>query len=161
MIIEAAEVVRRARAVAGLSQRELAVRAGVSQPVVSAYERGRREPSLSMLFKLVTATGCELSIVIESPLRQRVREQREEIVATAARRGAHNVRLLGSVARGDESETSDVDFLVDLDDDVSLLDLIGLERELAVLLGCDVDVVPARNLKPDIAQRALAEATPL
>jgi uncharacterized protein len=114
-----------------------------------------------MLFKLVTATGCELSIMVESPLRQRVREQRDAIVVTAARRGVRNVRLFGSVARGDESQTSDVDFLVDLDDDVTLLDLIGLERELALLLGCDVDVVPARNMKPEIAQRALAEATPL
>ena len=82
------------------------------------------------------------------------------IVAIAARRGVHNVRLFGSVGRGDEGGTSDVDLLVDLDAGVSLIDLIGLERELTQLLGCAVDVVPARNVKPDVAQRVLAEATP-
>jgi predicted nucleotidyltransferase len=128
----AANVLRRARVLAGLSQRELADRAGVSQPVISAYERGRR-----------------------------VRLHRETIVAIAARRGVRNVRLFGSVARGDDSETSDVDLLVDLDDGVSLLDLIGLERELTELLGCGVDVVPARNVKPGMARRVFAEATPL
>ena len=173
MTDSAANVLRRARAVAGLSQSELARRAGVSQPVISAYERGRREPGLSMLAKLVEATGCDLSIgvtpsvtstgdtLVESRLRRRVRLHRKAIVATAARRGVRNVRLFGSVARGDDRETSDVDLLVDLDDGVSLLDLIGLERELTELLGCGVDVVPARNLKPGVAERVLAEATPL
>jgi predicted nucleotidyltransferase len=167
-----AEVLRRARALSGLSQSELARRAGVSQPVISAYERGRREPGLSTLVKLVNATGCDVSIEvkptgtkagvapIESALRRRVRRRRKAIESAAARRGVRNVRLFGSVARGDDSDASDVDFLVDLDDGVSLVDLIGLERELTQLLGCEVDVVPARNVKPEVAQRVLAEATP-
>ena len=162
-----------ARKLAGLSQSELARRAGVSQPMISAYERGRREPGLSMLRKLVEATGCELSIEVrpttahgdprsaETPRQQWVRLQRDAIVATAAHRGAHNVRLFGSVARGTDHEGSDVDFLVDLDEDATLLDLIGLERELAELLGFPVDVVPARALKPSVAERALSEARPL
>lgn len=174
----AAVLLHRARCMAGLSQRELADRAGVSQPVISAYERGRREPSLSTLARLVAATGCELTIKVEhpdafdapalvefarveSPLRQRVRERRDTILAIAAARHARNLRLFGSVARGAENASSDVDLLVNLDEGVSLVDLIGLERELSDLLGCEVDVVPARSLKPGIAKRVLAEATPL
>lgn len=173
MVLTSAEVLRRARSLAGLAQRERADRAGVSQPVISAYERGRREPGLSMLTKLVNATGCEMvielvfrgshseSVPVERPLRQRVRDQREAILTIAARRGARNVRLFGSVARGDESSMSDVDFLVELDDGVSLIELIGLERELSELLGCAVDLVPERNVKAGISDRVLIEATPL
>lgn len=62
------------------------------------------------------------------------------------------MRLFGRVARGDDSESSDVDFLVDLDDGVSLGDLIGLERELTGLLGCGVAMVAARNLKFGVAE---------
>ena len=56
---------------------------------------------------------------------------------------------------------SDVDLLVDLDEGVSLVGLIGLERELAEILGGKVDVVPARNLKPGIVERVVAEAIEL
>jgi len=173
MFETAGDVLRRARLLSGLAQRELADRSGVSQPVISVYEKGRREPGLKMLNKLVDATGYELVIElvprgsrtqmvpVEQSLLRRVRQQREAILAIAARRGAHNVRLFGSVARGDESETSDVDLLVDLADGVSLLELIGLERELSELLGCEVDVVPERNVKAGIAERVMLEATPV
>lgn len=71
------------------------------------------------------------------------------------------MRVFGSVARGDDTETSDIDLLVDLDAGVSLVGLIGLERELSEILGRKVDVVPARNLKPELAARVLAEAVEL
>jgi len=71
------------------------------------------------------------------------------------------VRVFGSVARGDDTETSDIDLLVDLDPRVGLLDIVGLERELSELLGVDVDVVPAATLKPRIRDRVLREAVPL
>jgi predicted nucleotidyltransferase len=60
-----------------------------------------------------------------------------------------------------DTATSDIDLLVDLEEGVGLLDLIGLERELSELLGVDVDVVPAATLKPRIRARVLAEAIPL
>lgn len=69
--------------------------------------------------------------------------------------------MYGSVARGEDTATSDIDLLVDLDDGVSLVDLIGLERELRKLLGVDVDVVPADTLKPYIRALVLSEAIPL
>jgi hypothetical protein len=71
------------------------------------------------------------------------------------------VRVFGSVARGDETDESDIDLLVDLDEGVGLVDLVGLGRELTELLGSEVDVVPADALKPGIRDRVLAEAIPL
>lgn len=68
MVSGSGEILRRARKLSGLSQSEVARRAGVSQPVISAYERGRREPGLSMLVKLIDATGCDVSIEVR-PLR--------------------------------------------------------------------------------------------
>jgi hypothetical protein len=83
------------------------------------------------------------------------------VIDAAARRGGSNVRVFGSVARGDETDQSDIDLLVDLDAGVGLVDLIGLGRELSELLGSKVDVVPGDALKPGIRERVLAEASPL
>lgn len=69
--------------------------------------------------------------------------------------------MFGSVARGEDTATSDIDLLVDLDHGVGLFDLLGLERELGKLLGVDVDVVPADTLKPRIRALVLGEAIPL
>jgi predicted nucleotidyltransferase/DNA-binding XRE family transcriptional regulator len=168
---DAAAVIREARQRSGLSQAELARRAGVAQPVISAYETGRREPGLSMLDKLVRASGHDLLVEVvarpagrelpDSPVGLRLRRQRRAILDAAVRRRASNVRVFGSVARGDDDEDSDIDLLVDLADDVSLVELIGLEREVSELLGRRVDVVPARGLKPAVARRVLADAVPL
>lgn len=94
-------------------------------------------------------------------LAERVREKRAEILAIAAKHGARNVRVFGSVARGDADEQSDVDFLAEFDLDRSLLDHAALLLELQELLGCPVDVVNERGLKPRFRNRALAEAMPL
>ena len=76
-----------------------------------------------------------------------VRQRREEILAAARRRGAHNVRLFGSLARGEAHAGSDVDFLVDFDPGRSLLDLSGLTLDLEELLGVRVDIVEASALR--------------
>jgi predicted nucleotidyltransferase len=81
-----------------------------------------------------------------------------EILGLAAKYGARNVRVFGSVARGQADERSDVDFLVEMDPGRSLLDLGGLQAELEALLGCPVDVVTEKALKPRIRGRILAEA---
>ncbi len=90
-----------------------------------------------------------------------IRENREEIARIAARYGAHNIRLFGSAAREEADEASDLDFLVELDADRSLLDLGGLQFELQELLGCPVDVVTERGLKKRIRDRVIREATPV
>lgn len=166
------EVLRLARQRARLSQTDLARRAGVAQSVISAYESGRREPGVPTLSRLVAATGHELVLDVvptatlerglpDTPLGRRLRQRRKAIEAAAGRRRARNVRVFGSVARGEDTEASDVDLLVDLDEGVGLLGLIGLERELRDLLGVDVDVVPADSLKPRLREQVLGEAVPL
>jgi predicted nucleotidyltransferase/DNA-binding XRE family transcriptional regulator len=170
--VVAAEVIREARRRSGLSQAELARRVGVSQPVISAYESGRREPGLAMLTKLVAGTGHRLRVDLaaesgarpglpDTPMGRRLRRHRRAIIDAARRRGASNVRVFGSVARGQDTGSSDVDLLVDLAGDVGLVGLIGLEREIAETLRCKVDVVPAATLKAGLAPRVLGEAVPL
>jgi len=172
MTATAGVVIREARQRAGLSQAELARRAKVSQPVISAYESGRREPGLATLAKLVEATGHRLCVDLvagpglrrglpDTPMGRRLRRHRQAIVEAAERRGATNLRVFGSVARGQETRSSDVDLLVDLAEDVGIVGLIGLEREIAQMLRTPVDVVPAANLKAGLASRVLAEAIPL
>lgn len=90
-----------------------------------------------------------------------LRERRDEIIEVARTRGASHVRVFGSVARGDATEASDVDFLVDLEPGRSLMDLGGLLMDLQDLLQRNVDVVTERGLRPRVAQRVLADAVEL
>ncbi len=87
--------------------------------------------------------------------------RREDILRIAARHGARGVRVFGSVVRGQAGEDSDVDFLVRLDRDRSLLDHVALMQDLEDLFGCRVDVVTERALHRLIRDRVLAEAVPL
>lgn len=168
----ACELIRDARTRARLSQTDLARRAGVAQSVISAYESNHREPGLRTLTKLIEATGHHLAMELvpapgrelglpDTKLGRRLRRHRRAVVDLAVRRGAHHVRVFGSVARGDDEDGSDVDLLVELDDGVGLVGLAGLERELAALLGAPVEVIPAESLKQGIRDKALAEAIAL
>jgi predicted nucleotidyltransferase len=92
-------------------------------------------------------------------LRQRLRERRSELLAAAARRGASNLRIFGSVARGDDSAGSDIDFLVDFEASRSLVDVAGLILDLQGILDVPVDVIEASTLRPgdgDILAEAVA-----
>ena len=94
-------------------------------------------------------------------LPEAVKAKRQEILTIAARHGARNVRLFGSVARGEAEERSDVDLLVDMEPSWSLLDHAALSIELNRLLNCKVDVISERGLKPRIRERVLKEAVAL
>jgi predicted nucleotidyltransferase len=94
-------------------------------------------------------------------MREVLKAKREEILRIAARHGARNVRLFGSVARGEADAKSDVDVLVDMEPGRSLLDMGGLLMDLQDLLGCRVDVVTERGLRERIRERVLQEAIPL
>ena len=94
-------------------------------------------------------------------LKELVGDKRTRIIDAAARHGASNIRVFGSFCRGDASETSDVDFLVDFEPDISLLDHAGLIVALEDLLGRPVDVVPSATLRPHLRRKVLKEAVPL
>lgn len=87
--------------------------------------------------------------------------KREELLRIAARYGAGDVRVFGSIARGEAGPESDVDLLVRLAPGVTLLKHAALVRELEALLGRKVDVVSERGLRPRVRDRVLREAVPL
>ena len=95
------------------------------------------------------------------PLEELVRTRREDILRMASQYGAYNVRVFGSVARGETDERSDLDLLVDLETGRSLFDLGGLLTDLEELLGFSVDVVTEKGLRDRIRSRVLQEAIPL
>lgn len=90
-----------------------------------------------------------------------LRRVKDELATVAARRGASNLRVFGSIARGDAHAASDVDLLVDLEPGRSLVDLGGLLMDLSDVIGVDVDVVTEESMKPRMRERVLAEAVPL
>jgi predicted nucleotidyltransferase/DNA-binding XRE family transcriptional regulator len=157
--VTAGALLRRARSRAGLTQRELARRAGVVQSVVAAYESGTREPSLATLAALVEATGTSLTIDLgpalpASPapgaIGHRLRRRRAAVLALAAKHGISDLRVFGSVARGEEGPSSDLDLLVHLPEDAGLFALGRFREELEALLHVPVDVVPDDGIKPRV-----------
>ncbi len=154
-----------------MSQQDLAARAGVTQSVISAYESGRRQPALPTLAALVDATGSEMIISLRrqprrmgrlsGPVGRRVRRRRNDMVAAAAAHGVRNLRVFGSVARGQDRPDSDVDLLVDLPPGLSLFGLARVQAELEAILGTRVDLVPAQDLKPGVRERVENELVAL
>ncbi len=160
----AADLVRETRLRAGLTQSELAERVRTTQSVISAYESGRREPTVPTLDRLIRAAGAGLHLEAR-PARVRPSEQlkskRAQVLEIAQRRGLSNLRLFGSLTRGEDRDDSDIDLLVDLPPDATLWTLGAAKAELSSLLGSPVDLVPATDLKPGVKERVLAEAIPL
>lgn len=167
-VVHSAEaLLRDARRRAGLTQTQLGQRAGVTQSVISAYESGQRQPSLPVLLHLLRASGhlLEASLVatdssaptaLSGPLGRRLHRQRRKVKTIAASHGVHDVRVFGSTARGTERPDSDIDLLVDLPAGTGLFALGRLRRDLEVLLGASVDLVPEDGLEPEV--RANLEA---
>ena len=91
----------------------------------------------------------------------KILDHRETILRLAAEHGARNVRVFGSVARGEADEASDLDLLVSLDRERSLIDHVALMQDLQDALGCSVDVVNEKCLHRRIRDKILAEAIPL
>lgn len=88
-------------------------------------------------------------------------EKREEILRLASTYGAYNIRVFGSVARGEDTDSSDIDFLVNMENGRSLLDQAGLLADLADLLGRRVDVVIEDSIYWLLRRRILREAKPV
>jgi predicted nucleotidyltransferase len=167
----AGSLLRTARDRAGLSQAELAARAGVTQSVISVYESGHRQPALSTLAALVEATGSRLDIRVPrsaarlsgltGPVGRRLRRNRVAVLRAAAAHGVTISGVFGSVARGEDRADSDVDLLVTLPPGVGLFELGRLGAELEQLLGARVDLVPAADLKPGVRRNVFAELVAL
>lgn len=98
---------------------------------------------------------------LEGPIGAKLRTRRRKVKKLAARHGLSNIRVFGSVARGEETGKSDVDLLVDVEPGVGLIGLARAQRELEGLLGARVDLVPAGDLKPGVAESVLVESVPL
>ena len=92
---------------------------------------------------------------------EQLRAVRQEILERAEHHGAHNVRVFGSTARGEAGPRSDVDLLVEMEADRSMLDFVGLWQELEDLLGTRVDLLSEHGISPYLRERVLAEAVPL
>jgi predicted nucleotidyltransferase len=90
-----------------------------------------------------------------------LRTDREEILRLAGRRGAHGLRVFGSVARGEATENSDLDLLVTWEPGRSLMDHAGLVQDLRELLGIKVHIGTEKSLHWYVRDRILNEATPL
>lgn len=126
---------------------------------MAAYELGTREPSLATLAALVDSTGVALTVGLGSklpvprqvstgPIGHRLRRHRAAVLAVAEKHGVSDVRVFGSVARGEEGEDSDLDLLVRLPDGVGLFALARFKHELEELLRVSVDVIPDEGVKP-------------
>lgn len=149
---DAAALIRAARLDAGLTQAALAERAGLRQPSLAQMERGTRAVSEEMLERVLAAADYRPSI----PLARHA----GEIRAAAAARGLDDVRVFGSVVRGEDGFGSDVDLLVTPAPGADLLDVALFIDEAEALLGFPVDVVSDAALPETLAGLA-AEAVPL
>ena len=170
--MSAAVIIREARTAAGLTQAELARRAGTSQPAVVRYETGETSPSVATLERLLRAAGQRLELTAvpaatthdaSSARMRKLRAHRREILALARAHGARNVRIFGSVARGEDTPTSDIDVLVDAGDDywAGLAMLSDLRTAISKQIDERVDVWALPYMKDPVAASALAEAVRL
>lgn len=122
-----------------MAQTELARRAGTSQPTISAYESGDKVPTAATLERVLEAAGATLSTSRSTGRRRRghllrlLHDRSDEIQEAAATHHAGNVRVFGSVARGEETDRSDID-------------QVRLHRALSQMLGVSVDVVASGGL---------------
>ncbi|MGI9188118.1 MAG: helix-turn-helix domain-containing protein [Gaiellales bacterium] len=170
--MSAAALIREARSAAGLTQTELARRAGTSQPAVVRYESGETSPSVATLERLLRAAGQRLELSAtpvttghdaSSARMRKLRAHRREILALARAHGARNVRIFGSVVRGTDTATSDIDVLVEVDADYwAGLSAIGrLADALSERLGERVDVWASPYMLDRVSASAVAEAVAL
>ncbi|WP_424937098.1 MULTISPECIES: helix-turn-helix domain-containing protein [Bacteria] len=135
------EMLRESRERAGLSQSQLALRSGVAQPNIAAYESGRRDPSDAMVTRLLSAMR---------PLPHEALERhRDALKELAAEYGLSNVRVFGSAGRGTDTAQSDLDLLVTRAPNVGLLTIAEFTSAAEQLLGVPVDVVTDGGLPSD------------
>jgi predicted nucleotidyltransferase len=135
--------------------------------MVARYESGAASPTVRTLGRLLRAAGHELRIsgpptTSPGPVAATLRARAAEIHAAAAAIGAANVRVFGSVARGEETSDSDIDLLVDFPAAThGLFPLLRLAAEIESIVGRPVDVAAVDVMAEPVRASALAEAIPL
>jgi predicted nucleotidyltransferase/DNA-binding XRE family transcriptional regulator len=167
-LVDAAAVIREVRTRAGLTQAQLAHQAGTSQPTLAAYESGAKSPSVRTLDRIARAAGSSLDVIVwpapaaRGQLLDELRRSAQEIRTAARQRRIRNVRVFGSVARGEETANSDVDLLVDFNAArYGVLPLAAFAHEVSAIIRRDVDATTVGLLRADVRERALVEAVPL
>jgi len=90
-----------------------------------------------------------------------LRTCKQEIERLASLHGVHNIRVFGSVARVEDTTESDIDFLIDMEESCSLLDLIGFQQELEAMLNRPADVLTESGISPYLRDTILSEAVAL
>jgi predicted nucleotidyltransferase len=113
------------------------------------------------LGRQATVGSIQLAWCYNSGMDKAIREKRAEILRIMGAHGARNPRIFGSVARGQDQPSSDIDVLVEMEPGRTLLDLVGLEQDLGATLGRHVDVVTDGGISPYLRDRIVAEAVPL
>ncbi len=156
MTMTLAEVARHADEVTAQARAELvgAVRKAAAQGMTQteiALQVGRSQPEVSRLLRFHGT----------SPLARNLRRNADQIRRLVATAGGTRVRVFGSVATGQDRPDSDVDLLFVMKQPLSLMQLGRLEQRLADLLGVKVDLVPESALRPDLSERVTSEAVQL
>lgn len=164
-------LITEARRKSGLTQSTLAQRSGTSQATLSKYESGEAVPTLATLERLLAATGATLELSTEASPRQldvrrgvmgQVYAKRKEIIKILAGYNMFNPAVFGSVARGEETETSDIDIMVDFDaKKYGLMPLLDASDALQAILFQQIDIAPRSVLAEHVALQAQREAVPL
>jgi predicted nucleotidyltransferase len=149
---EFTQFLRARREAAGLSQARLAELSGVQQSTIAAIERGRRAASADARDRLTRALRIRPRDILLN--------RRDDVVATAAEFGVTDVRVFGSVARGEDTPWSDVDLMAKYPDGFDLADKYALVEALEEVLTVDVDVISQDSDAPAVDQ-ARDEAVPL
>lgn len=153
-----------------MSQQALADAAGTSQPAVARYESGRSEPRADTLARLLDACGQRLvtrtasvrrTQVPSGPKGRLLRRHRESVLAAARDVGVRNVRVFGSVARGQDTADSDIDLLVDVRGDAHVLDIYAFRERIVPLLGDRLDVSCPQVMRADFLVSAERDAITL
>jgi uncharacterized protein len=158
-----------ARKSSQLTQQEVADRSGSSQPAIARYESGTQTPSVDTLQRLLKANGFELILDMKkskkiqqrSELYKRVQENRGQIRELLHAAGARNIRIFGSVARGEDNDTSDLDLLVERKGEANVLGIYKCHHAIKKLIGVHVDIGIEHLLKSEVRKSALRDAIPL
>lgn len=132
---------------------------------MAKIEAGRQQPSLQMLQRLVGAAGFRLHTGLVNNVRPStlLAERASKVVAVLDKYPIRQAWIFGSVARGDDRPDSDLDLLVELEPGTPFEEYVGLEDELAGVLGCRVDVVTTKELESNelLRRRVMRHIKPL